>query len=158
MLQAIARTNRPFIRDGENLKGAGLVVDYIGIFKFLKRAFEVYEEEDIRGAVYSVEEIKEELRRKIEQAFKFFDFELSYKRDVIDRAVLAISNRIDEFRKLYFEIRNLYRLLLEDKLEFKEKFELLSEIYHVYLQRENQLDAEKRSVLQRGVEIHPRNN
>lgn len=142
LLQAIARTNRPFIRDGENLKGAGLVVDYIGIFKFLKRAFEVYEEEDIRGAAYSVEEIKEELRRKIEQAFKFFDFELSYERDVIDRAVLAISNRIDEFRKLYFEIRNLYRLLLEDKLEFKEKFELLSEIYHVYLQRENQLDAE----------------
>ena len=142
LLQAIARTNRPFIRDGENLKGAGLVVDYVGIFKHLKKAFEIYEEEDIRGAAYNMEEIKEELKKKIEEAFKFFDFELSYDRDVIDRAVLAISNNIDEFRKLYFEIRNLYRLLLEDKLEFKEKFELLSEIYHVYLQRENQLDAE----------------
>ncbi|AKG91334.1 type I site-specific deoxyribonuclease, HsdR family [Geoglobus ahangari] len=142
LLQAIARTNRPFIKNGENLKGAGLVVDYVGIFKFLKKAFEMYEDEDIRGAAYSIEEIKEELRKKIEQAFNFFDFELSYGRDVIDRAVLVISNNIDEFRKLYFEIRNLYRLLLEDKIEFKEKFDLLSEIYHVYLQRENQLDAE----------------
>jgi len=142
LLQAIARTNRPFIRDGENFKGAGLIVDYVGVFKFLKKAFEMYEEEDIRGAAYSIEEIKKELRRKIDEAFKFFDFELSYDRDVIDRAVLVITSKIDEFRKLYFEIRNLYRLLLEDRLEFKEKFDLLSEIYHVYLQRENQLDAE----------------
>ena len=142
LLQAIARTNRPFVKDGENLKGAGLVVDYVGVFKFLKKAFEMYEEEDIRGAAYELEELKEELRKKLDEAFRFFDFELSYDRDTIDRAVLVISARADEFRKLYSEIRNLYRLLLEDRIEFKEKFDLLSEVYHVYLQRENQLEAE----------------
>jgi len=142
LLQAIARTNRPFIKDGQNLKGAGLIIDYVGIFKFLKKAFEMYEEEDIRGAAYNIEEIKEELRKKIDEAFSIFDFELSLDRDVMDRAVLVLEEKIEDFRKLYFEIRNLYRLLLEERLEFKDKFDLLSELYHTYLQRQNRLDAE----------------
>jgi len=42
LLQAIARTNRPFFRSGENVKSAGLVIDYIGIFKELRKAFDIY--------------------------------------------------------------------------------------------------------------------
>jgi type I restriction enzyme R subunit len=142
LLQAIARTNRPFMKEGENLKGAGLIIDYVGVFKHLKRAFEMYEEEDIRGAAYNLNEIKEELRMKIDEIFSLFEFPLSHDRETMDRAILVLDEKIDEFRKLYFEIRNLYRLLLEDRVEFKEKFDLLTELYYAYLQRNNGLDAE----------------
>jgi type I restriction enzyme R subunit len=142
LLQAIARTNRPFVRDGVEMKGAGLIIDYVGIFKSLRKAFEMYEEEDIEGAAYDLDTIKKEIKEKIEQAFALFDFQLSYDRNILDRAVTVLEEKIDDFRKLYFAIRNLYRLLLEEKLEFKDKFDLLSEVYHVYLQRTNRLEAE----------------
>ena len=119
-----------------------VIIDYVGIFKSLRKAFEMYEEEDIEGAAYDLDTIKKEIKEKMEQAFSLFDFPLSYDRDILDRAAIILEEKIDDFRKLYFAIRNLYRLLLEEKLEFKDKFDLLSEVYHVYLQRTNRLDAE----------------
>ena len=43
LLQAIARANRPY----KDLKEAGLIIDYVGILKEFKRAFEVYSSGDI---------------------------------------------------------------------------------------------------------------
>lgn len=142
LLQAIARTNRPYNKEGHDIKGSGMIIDYVGVFRNLKKAFQIYEEEDIKGAAYDIEEIKEELAEKIEQAFNLFDFELSKDRDVINRAALVLDEKIDEFRKLYFQIRNLYRVLLEDRTQFKKDFEILTELYHAYLRREKDLRAD----------------
>ncbi len=144
LLQAIARTNRPYIKDGENVKGAGLVIDYIGIFKELKKALSIYDEADIRGVAYNIEEIKEELKKKINEIMKIFDgIPRNLDRETIDKAI----NRIEEldkgnlFKKLYREIRNLYRLLIEERIEFKQDFDWLTEVYYAYYRKVEGIDS-----------------
>ncbi|WP_297550861.1 type I restriction endonuclease subunit R [Thermococcus sp.] len=135
LLQAIARTNRPFIKNGENVKPFGLIVDYVGIFKELKRALEIYDEADIEGATYSVEEIKKELRKKISKAMGYFDYlEPRRDRETIMNAVETLfrNNKGEEFGRLYREIRNYYKLLREDRDEFREAFKWLTEVYYAY--------------------------
>lgn len=73
LLQAIARINRPFFKNGRNIKAFGLIVDYVGIFKELKRALAIYDEVDIKGVAYKLDEIKEELRKKISEALSLFE-------------------------------------------------------------------------------------
>ena len=73
LLQAIARTNRPYLRDGENIKSFGLIIDYVGIFKELKRALEIYDEVDIREVATDIKKIKEKLKNDIEKALSFFE-------------------------------------------------------------------------------------
>jgi type I restriction enzyme R subunit len=55
LLQAIARTNRPYPR-----KNFGLVVDYIGVGKELVKALAIFDNEDLRGLL-SVDDIKREI-------------------------------------------------------------------------------------------------
>ncbi|MGI0013743.1 MAG: type I restriction enzyme subunit R domain-containing protein, partial [Nitrososphaera sp.] len=58
LLQAIARVNRPY---DEN-KTYGLIVDYSGITKELQKALEIFEEEDIKGALESSDKEFEDLK------------------------------------------------------------------------------------------------
>ncbi|MDI3475109.1 MAG: type restriction enzyme subunit [Thermococcaceae archaeon] len=138
LLQAIARTNRPFFKNGENVKPFGLVVDYVGIFKELKRALEIYDERDIAGAAYNIEEIKAELREKIAKALGYFDgIEMKRDRDTIMKAVETLFrlNKGEEFQRLYREIRYNYKLLKEGRSEFREAFKWLTEVYYAYLSK-----------------------
>lgn len=144
LLQAIARTNRPLFKDGENVKPAGLIIDYIGVFGELEKALAIYDEADIAGVAYDVDEIKEELNGKIEEALKLFNLPISYDRDTIETAIVKLEEKDvgEHFKKLYREIRNLYRLLIEERLEFKEKFDWLTEIYYAYHRRVKGIDPE----------------
>ena len=49
LLQAIARTNRPY----RDVKEAGLIMDYLGILKDFKKAFEQYSDEEIKKVLES---------------------------------------------------------------------------------------------------------
>ncbi len=145
LLQTIARTNRPFIKNGENVKAFGLIVDYVGIFKELKRALAIYDEADIKGVAYDVERIKRELREKMEKVLSLFDgLELRKDREAIMKAVLILfqKDKGEEFQKLYREIRSYYKLLREDKTEFKDAFSWLTEVYYAYNAKVNGLDPE----------------
>ena len=55
LLQAVARTNRPYLR-----KNFGLVVDYVGVGKELVRALAIFDKEDLRG-LFSVDDIQREI-------------------------------------------------------------------------------------------------
>ena len=59
LLQAIARTNRPY-----SGKEAGLVVDYVGIFENLEKALN-FEEKDIEGVAYKFDELKKEFTKTL---------------------------------------------------------------------------------------------
>ena len=145
LLQAIARTNRPFFKNGENIKAFGLIVDYVGVFKDLKKALEIYDERDIKGVAYDVDKIKKELRSKINEAMKFFEgVVVSDDREAIMEAVKLLfqNNTWEEFQKLYKEIRYYYKLLKEDRWEFKSAFSWLTEVYYAYNSKVNGLDPE----------------
>jgi len=70
LLQAIARTNRPYPR-----KNFGLVVDYVGVGKELVQALAIFDKEDLQG-IFSVDDIGREIaslsdsRRKAMAIFK----------------------------------------------------------------------------------------
>ena len=55
LLQAIARTNRPYPR-----KKYGLVVDYVGVGRELVQALAIFDKEDLHG-IFSVDDIKNEI-------------------------------------------------------------------------------------------------
>ena len=135
LLQAIARTNRPYLRDGENIKSFGLIIDYVGIFKELKRALEIYDEVDIREVATDIKKIKEKLKNDIEKALSFFEgIEVKDDRENIMKAVETLFKKEswDEFQKLYRSIRYHYKLLKEDRLEFKNTFAWLTQVYYAY--------------------------
>ncbi|WP_297553131.1 type I restriction endonuclease subunit R [Thermococcus sp.] len=138
LLQAIARTNRPFFRNGENIKPFGLVIDYVGIFKELKRALEIYDEVDIKGATYNIQEIRQELREKVSKAMGYFEgIEPKRDRSTVMKAVETLfrNKKGEEFQRLYREIRHHYKLLREGREEFRETFKWLTEVYYAYLSK-----------------------
>lgn len=71
LLQAIARTNRPFSN-----KEFGLINDYIGVLKELEEAFEKFEARDanaLRGVLRDLSGEKEHFKELLFKALKIFD-------------------------------------------------------------------------------------
>jgi len=66
LLQAIARTNRPY-----QGKLAGLIVDYLGIFKNLQKALN-FEEKDIAGVALKFDELKKDFGKTIANTSTMF--------------------------------------------------------------------------------------
>ncbi|MEM4973504.1 MAG: HsdR family type I site-specific deoxyribonuclease, partial [Candidatus Hadarchaeales archaeon] len=63
LLQAIARTNRPF----KELKTAGLIIDYVGILKEFEKAVAIYEKQDLQYVGFSPQEKMAELERLLRE-------------------------------------------------------------------------------------------
>lgn len=69
LLQAIARVNRPY----DKAKTHGLIVDYYGITKNLRKALAMFYEEDIKGALTPIEKLLDDLKLRHREAMIFFD-------------------------------------------------------------------------------------
>jgi len=135
LLQAIARTNRPF----KDLKEAGVVIDYVGILKEFKRALEMYSEEEIRGALIDYDSIKEEFKSLIEETFEILnEVPRNYERETLLKAVEVLTSdegKEKEFNEKYKNLRKIFELLGPDeiKLEYFEDYKWLSAIYSYYM-------------------------
>ena len=67
LLQAIARVNRPYV-DAEGIrKRVGLVVDFVGVLRELKKALQ-FDAADVSGAIQDIDLLREDLIDRIEQA------------------------------------------------------------------------------------------
>ena len=69
LLQAIARVNRPY----DEPKTHGLIVDYSGITKELQKALEMFDEQDIDGALDPVEDFLPELEQRHSDVMGYFE-------------------------------------------------------------------------------------
>ncbi len=135
LLQAVARTNRPF----RDLKEAGVAIDYVGILKEFKKAFEMYSEEDIKGALFSYDSVKEDfvvLIREILEILK--EVPRNYERDTLLRAIEVLTSdeeKEEEFAEKYKNLRKTFELLGPDeiKLEYFEDYKWISAIYTFYM-------------------------
>ncbi|MDO8873022.1 MAG: HsdR family type I site-specific deoxyribonuclease [Methanoregula sp.] len=135
LLQAIARTNRPY----KGVKEAGLIIDYIGILKDIRKALEKYNETDITSALFSTEEIAQEFAARMEElAGMFKDIKIgSYDKDTFLSAIELLTGDetiADEFVDTYREMRRVFEFLGPDKikLEYFEQYKWFSEIYSYY--------------------------
>ncbi len=135
LLQAIARTNRPY----NDLKEAGVVIDYVGILKEFKKAFEMYSEEDIKGALFNYDSIREEFTTLIKEIFEILEsVPKDYERETLLKAVEILTSDQEKgktFIEKYKKLRKTFELLGPDeiKLEYFEDYKWLSAIYTYYM-------------------------
>ncbi|MEW6715787.1 MAG: HsdR family type I site-specific deoxyribonuclease, partial [Nitrospirota bacterium] len=135
LLQAIARTNRPY----KGIKEAGLIVDYIGILKDFHKAFEIYSREEIKGVLHSIEELKEDFIDRIQGIREVFK---DIPKDKHDRGTLLKAIEVltsddvlsKKFLQDYKELRRLFEMLGSDviKAHMAEEYGWISQIYAHY--------------------------
>jgi type I restriction enzyme R subunit len=135
LLQAVARTNRPF----KGLKEAGVVIDYVGILKEFKRAFEMYSEEDIKGALSSYDSVREDFAMLIKEVLEMLrEVPRGYEREALLQAIELLTSdeeKEKEFVEKYKNLRKTFELLGPDevKLEYFENYKWISAIYAYYM-------------------------
>jgi len=111
LLQAIARTNRPYPG-----KEAGLIVDYVGIFEKLQKALN-FEEKDIEGVAYRFNELKKEFTKTISTLTSTF---AGIKRDDSRESLFDALGRLEDEKKLkdfktrLSKLRRLYETIAPD--------------------------------------------
>jgi type I restriction enzyme R subunit len=137
LLQAIARTNRPY----KDVKEAGLIIDYLGILKEIKKAYELYAKDDFKGVLFDKEQLKADFVDLIKKTLSLFN---GVKKDLKDREeiIKALEKLSDEetaklFLERYKELRKKFELLASDiiKVEYAKDFVWLSYIYACYLRQ-----------------------
>lgn len=135
LLQAIARTNRPY----KNLKEAGMIIDYAGILKEFRKAFEMYSKEEVKEALSDMKELKGEFALLVEETVGLFGgLKLSYDRRTLLKAIeilTADESAARRFREDYKKLRRLFELLGSDtvKLDYFEEYKWLSGVYTYYI-------------------------
>jgi len=134
LLQAIARTNRPY----KGLKEAGLIIDYVGILKEFRRAFAIYNEEDIEGALWNVKDLDTEFEKELNGLLAFFPgLERNFERETFVSAVEILTGedgKAKEFITRYWKLRKLFELLGSsiEKLKYLDDYRWLSAVYSYY--------------------------
>ncbi|MDO8885964.1 HsdR family type I site-specific deoxyribonuclease [Candidatus Oleimmundimicrobium sp.] len=135
LLQAVARTNRPF----NDFKEAGVVIDYVGVLKEFKKALEMYSEEDIADALQSYDGLREEFVTLIKETLELFkEVSRKYERETLLKAIeilTADEEKEKRFVEKYRQLRKVFELLGPDevKLEHFEDYKWLSAIYTYYM-------------------------
>ena len=67
LLQAIARVNRPYVDPDGNRKRVGLVVDFVGVLRELRKALQ-FDSSDVSGAIEGLDLLMTDFQDKITQA------------------------------------------------------------------------------------------
>lgn len=143
LLQAVARTNRPF----KDLKEAGVVLDYVGVLREFKKALEMYSEEDIKDALFSFEAVRGEFVELIKEILGMLKgVPKDYERESLLKAIEALTGdeeKEKEFIDSYRALRKTFELLGPDeiKLEYFEDYKWISAIYTYYMKMVSQRPA-----------------
>ncbi len=143
LLQAIARTNRPY----KDVKPAGLVIDYVGILSDIEKAYKsYYEEPEIKDALFKYESLVDEfisLLKELDVIFK--EIPHTYERNVFFEAFDGLKNDEDvekTFTERYWTLRKIFEMLgsNEIKVDYLDEFNWYSAIYNYYLRLKNQTE------------------
>ncbi|MBO4778770.1 MAG: HsdR family type I site-specific deoxyribonuclease [Bacteroidales bacterium] len=149
LLQAVARTNRPYdYGEGETklTKEFGRIVDYVGVFQNYKEALN-YDPEDI-GEFEDVDTLLETFPKELDLAFVPFEtikLEDSYE---CEMAIIQKLNEIDhgQFENRFRRVVQLWESICPNPglRSFRNKYLWLVTIYELYLEefRRENFDAE----------------
>ena len=118
LLQAIARVNRPYEDATGREKPCGLIVDFVGIFKNVKKAL-CFDSDEVQSVIEDLDKLMTEFKNKMEQDMKPY---LSLTAQGADKWMekLVYETFLDpEERKKFFdrfkEVETLYEILSPDK-------------------------------------------
>lgn len=137
LLQAIARVNRPYESEAEELvKPHGFVLDFVGIFDKLERAL-AFDSDEINAIVKDIGLLKELFRSKMDSKVPGYLELVSSRFDDkdVDNLIehFRDKDRRKEFFKEYKEIEMLYEIISPDAFlrPYLETYASLSSIYAV---------------------------
>jgi type I restriction enzyme R subunit len=136
LLQAIARTNRPY-----SGKEAGLIVDYVGIFKNLQKALN-FEEKDIAGVAFKFDELKKDFSKTISTMTTMF---AGIKRDdnreslFSALAVIEDEKKLKDFKTQLSRVKKLYETIAPDPFlqDYIKEYSWLIEVNEAYNKMQN---------------------
>ena len=142
LLQAIARVNRPYIAPDGNRKRVGLVVDFVGVLRELRKALQ-FDSSDVSGAIEGLDELLRDFLGKIANARSEYLEELGDGTDDERLEQVIFGRFLDpENRKVFFdaykEIEALWEILspsaeLRDHVDtFKQLAQLYSAVRNAY--------------------------
>jgi type I restriction enzyme R subunit len=143
LLQAVARTNRPYDDKVSKLsKEFGRVVDYVGVFENYKEALN-YDPEDI-GEFEDVDSLVAQFPKILDEAFEPFK---AIKLEDTYECSLEIVRKLTEldqgkFEQNYREVLQLWEAISPHPQlrNYKENYLWLNEIYEIYLEEFKRLD------------------
>ena len=138
VLQAIARTNRPFLN-----KKFGLIVDYIGVLKELEKAFEKFEAgdaKDLKVVIRDFSKEKEEFKELIGKALRIFEgVRREDTRESLDNAlnVLIDPEQAKNFETTIKDLMRSYEMLRGDTFlrDYLFDYTWLVKLYIAYNKR-----------------------
>ncbi|MGB6220698.1 type I restriction endonuclease subunit R [Haloferula sp.] len=137
LLQAIARVNRPYENEAQEMvKPHGFVLDFVGIFDKLEKAL-AFDSEEINAIVKDLKLLKVLFQNKMEQKAPEYLalIEQNFNDKDVDNLIEHFRNpeRRKEFFKEYKEIEMLYEIISPDAFlrPFIELYTSLSAIYDV---------------------------
>jgi type I restriction enzyme, R subunit len=143
LLQAIARTNRPF----KDMKEAGLIIDYIGILSNFRKAFQLYigndelfDEEEVNMILSDMNQMRNEFSKLIGLTLDLFSNvpKNKYDRETLLDAVRAITSdkeNLKLFLSNFKSLRRKFELLGSDliKSELVSSYKWLLAVYTYYI-------------------------
>lgn len=138
LLQTIARVNRPF----RDFKKAGYVVDYVGIFRFIKDALGFYIDEDFKDRSGDVIFGINEALRRFEVLLKeiksmFGDLFGKFEKESLDEAIEIIKDeeKGNQFVSIYKELRKWFELLRVHKkiIKYLADYKWCTALYEYYV-------------------------
>ncbi len=121
VLQAIARTNRPYLN-----KKFGLIIDYIGVLAEMQKAFQKFEASearDIRVVIRQLDKEKDEFRELLERALRIFEsVKKEDTRESLESAMHVLVNPMiaKQFETTMRALMKSYEMLSGD--EFLEPY------------------------------------
>ena len=144
LLQAIARTNRPY----GDVKEVGLIVDYVGILKNIDLALRSYYKEDVKTGIVNFSYVLSDFNKTIGDLEKIFGgFEYKIERDILLKAIDLLRDEEikDKFVENYKKARKLFEIFgaFPDKLIYLDKFRWFSAVYEYWQKLTVSEDKEK---------------
>jgi len=137
LLQALARANRPFVDSEDIEKKVGLIVDFVGVLRELKKAL-CFDSDDVSGAIEDIELLRGDFERKMAAARSSYLAEAQATASGADEALehIVFGILIDpearkEFYETYKEIESLWEILspAPGLRDYIEDYRLLSALY-----------------------------
>lgn len=134
LLQAIARTNRPYFRDNFE-KPFGWIADYVRIFDNLVKALN-FDSTEIEGVAFDFEAVKKDFLATLNALLKMFQGIPMEGRESLLEAlqVLKDAEKAKEFKKNFTKLKRLFNVLYPDPfvLKYEKEWKWLFEINIAY--------------------------
>jgi type I restriction enzyme, R subunit len=145
LLQAIARVNRPYVDAGGTQKRVGLVVDFVGVLRELKKALQ-FDSADVSGVIEDLDLLQQDLLAKLGAARTDY-LEADSAGNADERLERLVYGRFLDpqsrkaFLELYKEIEALWEILspspeLRDHIDtYKQLAKLYTTVRNAYAKR-----------------------